>query len=237
MEPLVSVIIPTFNGQKYIGETLESVLAQTYRSLEVIVVDDGSSDRTADVVRAFAPDVHLIGQRHAGHPAARNCGVRAAAGEFLGFLDHDDLWAPGKIAAQLQCFRNESTLDLVFGHIQNFFSPEMSEDERRRVTAPMDALPGQLQGAMLAKRSSFDRVGPFSEQRSMGDFLDWYGRAMIQNLKVHMQSQVVMHRRIHAANYQRTHGHLRKQYLSALKQLLDRRRSAIAEERRRRGWT
>ena len=92
----------------------------------------------------------------------------------------------------------------------------------------MHPLPGLLQGAMLAKKSSFYRVGMFSEERDMGDFLDWYGRALALELKTHMQSITVLRRRIHTTNYQRTHKHLRKQYLPTLQQLLDRRRSAAA---------
>jgi glycosyltransferase involved in cell wall biosynthesis len=190
----------------------------------VIVVDDGSTDETAELVSAF--EVRLIRQEQRGHPAARNQGVRSSTGEFLSFLDHDDLWEPEKIATQMQCFEEYPELDLVFGHIQNFFSPELTEDERRRVSVPLHPLPGLLQGAMLARRSSFLAVGPFSEERDMGDFLDWYGRAMILKSRTHMQSAVVLRRRIHASNYQRTHKHLRQQYLPALKQLLDRRRAA-----------
>jgi glycosyltransferase involved in cell wall biosynthesis len=226
MEPLVSVIIPTFNGRRYLRETLESVFAQTYRALEVIVVDDGSTDSTAAVVAAFGSRVAFIRQERSGHPAARNRGVRASAGEFLSFLDHDDLWAPAKTASQMECFREDPQLDLVFGHIQNFFSPELKEEEKTRLSVPLHPLPGLLQGAMLARRTSFLAVGAFSEEREMGDFLDWYGRAMILNSKSHMQPDTVLRRRIHASNYQRTHGHLRQQYLPALKKLLDRRRAA-----------
>jgi glycosyltransferase involved in cell wall biosynthesis len=229
MDSIVSVIIPTFNGVKYIRETLESVLHQSYAALEVIVVDDGSSDATAQAVSAYAPRVTLIRQANSGHPAARNRGVSSATGEFLSFLDHDDVWEPAKIERQMQCFRQDPALDLVFGHICNFFTPEMTGQERLRVSVPLDPLPGLLQGAMLAKRISFERVGPFCEERDMGDFLDWYGRAMILGMRTEMLPETVLHRRIHATNYNRTHGHLRQQYLPALKQLLDRRRAAKAK--------
>ena len=227
MEPLVSVVIPTFNGVKYIRETLDSVLGQNYRPLEVIVVDDGSTDATRKTVGKYAPHVTLIVQARQSHPAARNRGIRCASGEFLSFLDHDDLWTPSKIEAQMNCFRNQPSLDLVFGHIQNFFSPELTDEDRQRVRAPLDPLPGLLQGAMLATRKAFDQVGPFCEERNLGDFLDWYGRAMVLGLKTQMLPETVLRRRIHATNYSRTHKHLQEQYLSAVKQLLDRRRDAI----------
>ena len=175
---------------------------------------------------ARAPRAIVVRQAQRGHPAARNRGVAVSTGEFLSFLDHDDLWEHAKLEEQLACFRADPELDLVFGHIQNFFSAELSEEERRRLPVPLAPLPGLLQGAMLARRSSFLAVGPFSEAREMGDFVDWYGRAMILNCRTYMQPQTVLRRRIHETNYQRTHAHLRRLYLPAVKQLLDRRRAA-----------
>lgn len=226
MEPLVSVVIPTFNGVKYIRETLDSVLSQSYRRLEIIVVDDGSTDGTGTTVNEYAPDVTLVSQARQGHPAARNRGIGIASGDFLSFLDHDDLWTPSKIEAQITCFLNEPSLDLVFGHIQNFFTPEMTVEHRERVRVPLNPLPGLLQGAMLATRRAFDKVGPFCEERNLGDFLDWYGRATVLNMKTRMLPETVLRRRIHATNYTRQNIHLRQQYLAAVKQLLERRRAS-----------
>jgi len=224
MDDLVSVVIPAHNSRRYIVETLDSILVQRHRPLEILVVDDGSTDSTAQMVRGYAAEVRLIEQEQLGHPAARNTGIRAAAGEFLAFLDHDDLWSPDKLERQIASFEQNPALDLVFGHIQNFFTPEMPPEERKRVAVPLQPLPGLLQGAMLARRRSFHQVGLFSEERGMGDFLDWYGRAMVARMNVAMLPETVVYRRIHANNYQRTHKHQRGQYLRAVKDLLDRRR-------------
>jgi glycosyltransferase involved in cell wall biosynthesis len=223
MDALVSVVIPAHNS-RYIAPTLDSILVQRHRPLEILVVDDGSTDSTAQVVRGYAPEVRLIEQQQRGHPAARNTGIRAARGELLGFLDHDDLWSPDKLERQIASFERNPALDLVFGHIQNFFTPEMTAEERARLRVPLQPLPGLLQGAMLARRRSFDRVGLFSEERGTGDFLDWYGRALLAGLNIEMLPDVVVYRRIHANNYQRTHRHERRDYLRAVKDLLDRRR-------------
>src|SRR5208337_4612394 len=126
MDRLVSVVIPAHNSRRYITQTLDSVLAQKHRPLEILVVDDGSTDSTTQLVSAYAREVRLIQQEQHGHPAARNTGIRAAAGEFLGFLDHDDLWSADKLELQLASFERDPSLDLVFGHIQNFFTPEMT---------------------------------------------------------------------------------------------------------------
>jgi len=227
MDSLVSVVIPAHNSQRYIVATFDSIIAQKHRPLEILVVDDGSTDSTRQIVREYGPEVRLIEQAQRGHPAARNSGIRAAKGEFLAFLDHDDLWTPDKLEHQIACFEHDPALDLVFGQIQNFFTPEMTLEERGRFAIPLHPLPGLLQGAMLARRRSFDRVGLFSEERGTGDFLDWYGRAMLARMKVEMLPETVVYRRIHANNYQRTHRHERGEYLRAVKDLLDRRRGFL----------
>lgn len=227
MEPLISVVIPAYNSGVFLRPTIDSVLTQAYRPLELIVVDDGSTDGTAETAESYGPPVILIRQKRGGHPAARNTGVRAATGEFLGFVDHDDLWAPGKLTRQMECFARDPRLDLVFGHIHNFFSAELSPEERSRLKVPLEPLPGLLQGAMLARRTSFDRVGLFAESHPIGDFIDWYGRATIAGLRMHMLPETVLYRRIHRSNHQRVHRDgMRAGYLRAVRELLSRRRSA-----------
>jgi glycosyltransferase involved in cell wall biosynthesis len=227
MDSLVSVVIPAHNSGSYIAPALDSILVQKHRPVEILVVDDGSTDGTAQTVRGYGPEVRVIEQEQRGHPAARNAGIHAAAGEFLAFLDHDDLWAPDKLELQIASFERNPALDLVFGHIQNFFTPELKPEERARLAVPLQPLPGLLQGAMLARRKSFDRVGLFAEDRSVGDFLDWYGRAMLARMNVEMLPDTVVYRRIHANNFQRKHKHQRREYLRAVKNLLDRRRAVL----------
>lgn len=103
--PLVSVIIPTFNRAAWVGEAIASVCAQTYTPQEVIVVDDGSQDATAEVVHTFGSAMTYLPRPHAGVSAARNAGVAQSHGEFVAFLDSDDLWLPGKVAAQIALFQ------------------------------------------------------------------------------------------------------------------------------------
>jgi glycosyltransferase involved in cell wall biosynthesis len=114
----VSVIIPAYNAEPYIAITLNSVLAQTYTDLEVIVVDDGSTDRTANIVAEIADRdgrVSLLIQQNAGVAAARNAGIKAARGQWLAFLDADDIWHPQKLEQQLQCFQqSDSSVGLVY---------------------------------------------------------------------------------------------------------------------------
>ena len=101
MKSLVSVIIPAYNCEKYIAEAVESVLAQDYPSVEIIVVNDGSTDGTMDVLRTFGDKVRIVDQTNGGPPKARNAGLLAAKGDYIAFLDADDVWLPQKISAQV----------------------------------------------------------------------------------------------------------------------------------------
>ena len=105
--PLVSVIIPAYNAEKFIGETLNSALSQTYSNIEILVVDDGSQDRTSEVVKAFVQKderVILLQQANAGVAAARNLAIQKSRGEYIAPLDADDIWYPQKLEKQMQCF-------------------------------------------------------------------------------------------------------------------------------------
>jgi glycosyltransferase involved in cell wall biosynthesis len=112
-EPLVSIVIPAYNAESKIGATLEQVLGQTFGNLDIVVVDDGSTDRTGDVAQSMS-GIRCIRQDNAGPSAARNTGVRAAHGEFVAFLDADDIWLPFKLERQLALFKAHPELGLVF---------------------------------------------------------------------------------------------------------------------------
>jgi len=116
----------------------------------------------------------------------------------------------------------------VFGHMQNFFDDELTAEDRAGILSPMYPLAGIIQGTMLIRRSSFDRVGLFTEGVETGDFLEWYGRAQAAGLQMLTLPEIVMRRRLHNTNFSRTHKHLRRQYLSTLKQVLDARRKAAS---------
>lgn len=110
MPPLVSVVIAAYNAAPWIAQTIGSVLAQTYRDFEVVVVDDGSTDATPELVAAFGAPVRLVQKPNGGAAAARNAGVEAARGRYVAFLDHDDLWEPGKLEAQMRLFEADPSL-------------------------------------------------------------------------------------------------------------------------------
>lgn len=122
--PLVSVVIPAYNAEGYIGEALDSVLAQDYGALEIIVVDDGSRDGTSDVVRQKAPQARIIRQANAGVAVARNTGLAAASGCYVCLLDADDGWLPGKLHAQVAYLEAHPDVGLVY-HAWKVRQPDM----------------------------------------------------------------------------------------------------------------
>jgi len=220
----VSVVIPVMNGEKYLGESVRSLLAQTRPVDEIIVVDDGSVDGTPVVVQEFGEKVRYIYQSNAGVSAARNRGVAASAGDFLGFLDHDDLWQPDKLEKQLAAFEFDPEMDMVFGHAEQFLSPELSREYRAGIKLPPNPLPAYLASAMLVRKSAFLRVGLFAEDVAIGECIEWYGRAVDHGLKARLLPEVVYRRRIHQTNTMICQKNQQICYARILKATLDRRR-------------
>lgn len=222
--PLVSVIVPVYNGERYLAETLESLRAQTHRPLEVIVVDDGSADGSAGIAERFAPLVRLVRQPHAGVSAAHNRGITQARGEFLSFLDADDLWPEDKTARQIAALADRPELDMVYGQMQQFVSPELDPGLMSRKGCSDQVVPGYSKGTLLMRRESFLRVGLFDTSRRLGEFIDWYLRALDIGLRGHMLPQVLLERRIHETNTGTRERDARTDYARILKASLDRRR-------------
>lgn len=221
-----SVVIPAFNAGKYLAEAIESVLAQTSRPLEIIVVDDGSTDETADIAKRF-PTITYVRQANSGVASALNHGIRVAQGEFIAVLSADDIWSIDKLALQLSALDGKPNL-LVFGHMQHFLSPELDPDEARSLVCPPHPMPAYSAGTLLTRVETFRSVGPLNETFAVGEFMDWYGRARDAGSKVVMLDDVVSRRRVHLGN-QSTKALRQKSYGPVLKALIDRRRGVVGK--------
>ena len=220
---LVSVIIPVYNCERYLSEAIGSVLAQTYGAFEVIVVDDGSTDGSSEAARGFGSALQYYLQPRGGAGSARNRGAALARGDYLAFLDADDLWVRSKLALQMSVFRDDPGLDMVFGHVRQFHSPELDEKERKKIYCPADEMPGFVAGAMLIKKRSFERAGPFEVSWKTGEFIDWYSRSVECGLRSLMLPDVVLGRRLHTTNMGVRERGLRTDYLRILRASLGRR--------------
>lgn len=220
------MVIPAYNAETYLGEAIASVLDQTVAPAEVIVVDDGSTDRTGEVASSFGDRVRLITQPNQGCAAARNHGVRESSGDHIAFLDADDLWAPDKLAIQLTALATEPAPEIVFGHVTQFRSPELPPES---VHLPEDAdepRVGHHAGSMLLRRDTFGAIGWFTEDQERGDFIDWFARALEQQRRILVVEEVTMRRRLHLSNMGLTARTGPEEYAQVLRRVIERRRSA-----------
>jgi glycosyltransferase involved in cell wall biosynthesis len=222
---LVSCILPAYYAERWLGEALESVFAQTYSPIEAIVVDDGSTDGTPGVVASFGERIVGLRQPNAGPAAALNRGILASRGEFLAFLDADDLWPPRKIELQMARFRAVAELAACYGLVQNFWVDSLKiEAEALHGHRILDPVPGLVTGTLLARRSTFGRLGPFVDQRH-AYALDWALRLRHEGLPHEILDEVLLLRRYHEGNMSRDGGaRSREQVLDLLKRNLDARR-------------
>ena len=225
--PLVSVIIPVFNYERYLAEAIESVLGQTYQNLEVIVVDDGSTDRSGEVAASFADrGVRYCHQVHAGIGPARNKGVELAGGEFLAFLDSDDRWPLAKIERQLGAFESDPALEMCFGQaVQLQNGPEWEAGVKEEKVPETGMVPGMVPGTLLIKRAAFDRVGKFQDGLKVGEFIDWYARAVELQIRSLVLPDLFLWRRIHDSNQGVRERQSVTDYARVLKAKLDRGRA------------
>jgi glycosyltransferase involved in cell wall biosynthesis len=199
LQGLVSVVIPVRNAVKYLGEAIESVLAQKRVGVEVIVVDNGSDDGSQKLAGSFGHPVRVVAEERPGAAHARNRGVGLASGEYLAFLDADDVWAPGKLERQWNELQARRDLDMVFSFGENFLSPELTPEQGRAVSFAAGIGPFILPSTMLARRESFLRVGPLPNLRE-GEFIAWYGMALSMGLRSEVIPEALLRRRVHLAN-------------------------------------
>lgn len=226
--PRVSCILPVFNAERFVAAAVESVLAQTHRPFEVIAVDDGSTDGSRAVLDTFGDRVVRVDQPNAGEAAARNAGFRAATGHFVAFLDADDLWAPDKIATQLDRLRAEPAIDLSFTRFQNFWDDELN-DEATELAADAVARPSASWSicTLLARRDVFDRFGPFDETLRRLPNMTWFVKAAQAGARFDVLPDVLVRRRLHGANATRANPGLDpEEFLPMLKAWRDMKRTA-----------
>ncbi|MGH2868612.1 MAG: glycosyltransferase family 2 protein [Solirubrobacteraceae bacterium] len=228
-QPTVSVVIPVYNGERYLGEAIESVVVQRGATLEVMVIDDGSTDASAALAGSFGPPVRCRQIPHCGIGGARNAGLRGGHSEFVAFLDADDLWTPNALAELLPALLG-SDYDLVFGHARQFVSPELELPTPTPSRYGGELEPGYAAGGALIRRDALNRVGPFHEGLRSGEFIDWMARARELGLRETLIPAHVLSRRIHGSNHGVRRVDARTDYARVMKWALDRRRAAPTED-------
>ncbi|MCL4826719.1 MAG: glycosyltransferase family 2 protein [Caldilinea sp.] len=225
--PLVSVVIPVFNGELYLASALDSVVAQDYRPLEIIIVDDGSTDATPSIVNSRSASSELTWQYHyqpnQGPGAARNTGLQFVTGEWIAFLDADDVWMPQKTSCQLNVFAMIESAGIVWGESRRFWGSTPQDAIEQGAIEP--ARPLYLLQSMLFRRSVLDLVGPFDPTLRLGEDVDWLLRALEQEVLTVIHPDPVVYYRRHATNLTHDDNASRRALHLILQRSLHRRRA------------
>jgi glycosyltransferase involved in cell wall biosynthesis len=191
--PLVSIIIPVYNSAAYVADALRSALAQDYENKEVIVVDDGSTDSTAEILKSFQDQIVVLGQKNAGPGAARNRGIRHAKGVYIAFLDADDYWAPGKLRLQVEYLEQHPDIGAVYSRWARWYprydgkfccpsfpslnqAPPLAAEDSGWIYTNLLFDSCLLTSTVVLRRSITERVGAFNEELLRGQDYDYWLR-------------------------------------------------------------
>ena len=208
MNPLISIIIPTYNRAGYIEEALDSINKQTFTDYEIIVVDDGSTDNTKEILDKYE-GIRCIYLEHVGIAGARNTAVKAARGRWIAFLDSDDLWKEDKLLKQVDYLHLHPDCRIVYTKFSNF--NEISEDElgkRKKRLLQTDDISWYLPSALVDVRL-FDEVGLFDKKWEPNDDTEWDFRLKFYKVNMnHCINEVLHLHRVHGSNISNARGEL-----------------------------
>jgi hypothetical protein len=219
--PLVSVVIPVYNGAHFLPSAIENILSQGYPALEIIVVDDGSQDEITQVVESLPTDVRFFRRDNEGPAAARNHGIRDASGELIAFLDVDDFWPHENLTILVERMERDSDVDVIHGRAQ--VVRETASGELEYLGNPAEAFPYYI-GAGLYRRGAFRKVGLFDKELRYGEDTDWFNRAREAGLSVERLDEVTLFVRRHDENMTRGRSMAELNTLLLFKKALDRQR-------------
>jgi glycosyltransferase involved in cell wall biosynthesis len=220
----IETVVPVRNGARFIAPAIESALAQTLPPQRVIVVDDGSTDDSAEIAESFGDSVTVLRRPPRGGPAALNEGLAESDAPLIAFLDADDLWLPHRLEWQAEVLAEQPEVDLVFGHVTEFLDGNVEN-----IVARAEPQPGILKSALLARRSAFERVGDFDTGYGVVDFPEWHARAQAAGIGQYVVPEVVARRRVHGENTTILRREaLNAEYLRMARAALLRRRTAAA---------
>jgi hypothetical protein len=224
--PLVSVIIPVYNGARFLPDAIANILGQNYPSIEIIVIDDGSTDDIDAIVEALPVEVRYFKQENAGAAAARNRGIKDASAELIAFLDVDDLWPAHVLGLLVETLKQNPQYEVVRGFAQ-LMAPNEETGHFEYIGNPKESFPYSI-GHGLYRRSAFQKVGLFDVGLKFGEDTDWFIRAREKGLKIEQLDQTTLLVRRHDHNMTRGKSLVELNTLRVFKKILDRQRVAAA---------
>lgn len=220
----ISVIIPVWNGEKYLREGIESVLEQTYRHIELIIVDDGSNDSSAEIARSYE-GIRYIRQDRQGVTVARNTGIMTAGGDFIAFLDQDDIWTPNKLDMQISYLHKCPEVGYVLAMQKLFLQTGTAAPSWLKENLLRQDQIGYLPGTLLVRRSVIEQVGLFDPFYKIGSDADWFIRARDSGVPMAILPEVLLLRRIHQCNQSAQTDIVHPELIRMLKSSIKRRNS------------
>ena len=197
--PLVSVIVPVYNAEKYLAATLGGVIAQDYRPIEVLVVDDGSTDGSGDIARGF-PEVRYFHQPNQGPAVARNVGIENARGELIAFLDADDTWMPTKLSLQVRYLLDHPETTFVLARQRIVLDAGVERPSWLKEELLTEDSVGYLPSTLLTRRSVFEQIGGFDPKAVPSEDADWFFRAKDAGIPMGVVQEVLLEKRVHDSN-------------------------------------
>lgn len=226
---LISVVIPAYNAAAFLPAAVENVRRQNQPLLEIIVVDDGSQDDSANVASSLK--VRYFRQENSGPAAARNAGLTEARGEFIAFLDADDLWPEGSLQARVDCLQSNPNIEIALGKVRCLreVAPTENTDAAEPATELSEPFVSFNIGAALYRKSVFEKIGAFDPALRFGEDTDWFMRAREAGVGLLVLSETTLHYRLHEGGM--THGKSAADLnmVRVLKKSLDRRRQSTSQ--------
>lgn len=200
MNDLISVIIPVKNGQNYIKEAIENIKKQDM-NVEIIVVDDCSTDNTVEIAESYGCKIvkHEVSK---GQVAGKNSGLKVAQGKYIMFHDHDDIMQDGALKRLYDEF--EPDIMAVEAKVQDWYSSDLSEEERTKTPIKQEPYWGLFTGAILIRKEAFDKIGFFNEAVHTGEIIEWQSKMDSNGFKIKKIDFVSTQRRVHTTNFGKT---------------------------------
>jgi glycosyltransferase involved in cell wall biosynthesis len=223
--PRVSVIIPAYNSERFIGDTISSILNQTFQDFEIIVVDDGSTDGTPQVIQSFGERVRLISQKNKGGTAARNTGVEEAVGEYISFLDHDDLFLPEKLQLQVDFLDGHREFAGVFGWAKIFDETGKTVLKNNQPVESELNLDSMLVynrimsfSQVMLRREVFDKVGKLDPRFHIASDYEFWLRMLAAGLTLTSLETFLVSYRVHGQNVSSRSGLFREEHIKVVQE-------------------
>ena len=221
--PAVSVIIVVKNGEKYLKQAIESVLAQSHQPSEIFVVDGKSTDRTYQIVKSYQ-NIRYIVQTKNGLANARNTGIDNAKGELIAFLDHDDCWPENKLKVQINQFIHQPEIQYSYGRVKQFLEPGCKLRSGYAERLLKESQEGRTPGTLVVRKSLFNQVSNFNSKFIIGCDVEWFTRVKDYKIPFKYTNEILLYKRIHDTNLSRNVHLNRKELFQIVQQSLKRQR-------------